>query len=188
LHVPAKIFGFVHNMPELMHAADVIVTKAGPGTICEALACRLPIILSGYVPGQEEGNVDYVVNNNVGVLAHNPIELVDALRLLLKPGSQELRRQLEHAKRLSKPYASFDIAHCILGALPPRESPSVWQSPQWQCQQQKMSGRLRSAIRIRRFRRRLPRPLLNSPLMRRLSHLGIQRLSSRITASKDQKR
>ena len=47
LHVPAKVFGFVQNMPEMMRAADVIVTKAGPGTIAEALACDLPIILSG---------------------------------------------------------------------------------------------------------------------------------------------
>src|SRR5205807_10384218 len=60
LHVPAKVFGFVQNMQEMMCASDVIVTKAGPGTICEAMACNLPIILSGYVPGQEEGNVTYV--------------------------------------------------------------------------------------------------------------------------------
>jgi 1,2-diacylglycerol 3-beta-galactosyltransferase len=188
LHVPAKIFGFVHNMPELMHAADVIVTKAGPGTICEALACQIPIILSGYVPGQEEGNVDYVVNNNVGVLALNPIELVDALRRLIKPGSQELRRQLENAKRLSRPYASFDIANRILSFLPPRDQPSVWQSLQWQRRQQTMTGQLRSPIRIRRFQRPLPRPLLNSPLMRRLSHLGIRGLPNRTTATKDRDR
>jgi 1,2-diacylglycerol 3-beta-galactosyltransferase len=188
LHVPAKIFGFVQNMPEFMHASDVIVTKAGPGTICEALACHLPIILSGYVPGQEEGNVEYVVNNNVGVLAQNSIELVDALRRLLKPGSQELRRQLENAKRLSRPYASFDIANCILGFLPPCDQPSIWQSRQWQRQQQTMSGRLRSAIRIRRFHRRLPRPSPNSPFIRRLSRLGIRGLSNRRTASKDQDR
>src|SRR5260221_2813791 len=47
LPVPARVFGFVQNMPEMMHASDVIVTKAGPGTICEALACNLPVILSG---------------------------------------------------------------------------------------------------------------------------------------------
>ena len=105
LHVPAKIFGFVHNMPEMMRASDVIVTKAGPGTICEALACELPIILSSYVPGQEEGNVDFVLHNEVGTLARDPDELVDTLRRLLKPGSTLLRRQLANAKRLSRPYA-----------------------------------------------------------------------------------
>src|SRR5437879_5543930 len=114
LHVPAKVFGFVQNMQEMMCASDVIVTKAGPGTICEAMASNLPIILSGYVPGQEEGNVTYVVKNDVGVLARDSIELVDALRRLLKPGSAMLQQQLANAKRLSRPRASFDIAQCIL--------------------------------------------------------------------------
>src|SRR5207248_11628000 len=99
LHVPAKIFGFVQNMPEMMRASNVIITKAGPGTICEALACDLPIILSGYVPGQEEGNVDFVLKNDVGILAHDSIELVDGLRRLIKPGAVTMRRQGASAKR-----------------------------------------------------------------------------------------
>ncbi len=131
LHVPAKIFGFVQNMPELMHASDIIVTKAGPGTICEALACHLPIILSGYVPGQEEGNVEYVVSNDVGALARTPLELVAALRKLIKPGSSEMQRKVENAKRISKPTASFEIASCLLSYLPEWDKTSIWQTPHW---------------------------------------------------------
>jgi UDP-N-acetylglucosamine:LPS N-acetylglucosamine transferase len=128
LHVPAKVFGFVQNMQEMMHASDVIVTKAGPGTICEALACSLPIILSGYVPGQEEGNVTYVEQNKVGMLAYDSVELINILRRLLKPGSELLHHEQESAKRISRPGASFDIANCILGFLPPAGSPGVWKS------------------------------------------------------------
>ena len=126
LHVPAKVFGFVQNMQELMHASDVIVTKAGPGTICEALACDLPIILSGYVPGQEEGNVTYVEENNVGMLAYDSVELINILRRLLKPGSELLHQELENARRITRPRASFDIANCILGFLPPAGKSGVW--------------------------------------------------------------
>jgi len=150
LHVPAQIFGFVQNMPEMMHASDVIVTKAGPGTISEALACHLPIVLSGYVPGQEEGNIDYVVDSGVGMLALNPRTLVDALRHLLRPGSPELARCLENAQRMSRPSASFDIARSLLSFLPVRGEESIWVSGFWQHQRRKMTGRLRSAIRIRR--------------------------------------
>jgi 1,2-diacylglycerol 3-beta-galactosyltransferase len=174
LHVPAKIFGFVQNMPELMHASDVIITKAGPGTICEALACNLPVILSGYVPGQEEGNIDFVVNNEVGVLALESPTLIDALRRLIRPGSTELRRQKANAKRISRPRASFDIAECILSYLPTVEKPGVWQSQNWQMRRSTMSSRLKSAIRIRRLRRRLPRTLMKSPVMRRLTNLRIR--------------
>ncbi|HEY1348404.1 MAG TPA: glycosyltransferase [Ktedonobacteraceae bacterium] len=127
LKVPTRIFGFVNNMPEMMRASDVIVTKAGPGSICEALACDLPIILSGFVPGQEEGNVTFVTENGAGVLACDPADMVDALRRLIKPGSQVLQQQLENARRISRPHASFAIARQILAHLPASEEPGAWQ-------------------------------------------------------------
>lgn len=157
LHVPARILGFVNNMPELMHASDVIVTKAGPGTICEALACDLPIILSGYVPGQEEGNIDYVVHNDVGVLAMDSHTLTDELRRLIKPGSPELRRQLANAHKISRPSSSFDIAQCIMSFLPETGQAGIWQSQGPNPVQHRMSGRLQSAIRLRRLRNPLSR-------------------------------
>ncbi|GCF10271.1 MGDG synthase family glycosyltransferase [Dictyobacter arantiisoli] len=171
LHVPAHIFGFVNNMPELMHAADVLITKAGPGTICEALACGLPLILSGYVPGQEEGNVDYVVHNDVGVLAMDARTLTDALRRLLKPGSPELQRRLQNAARISRPASSFDIGRKILSFLPAADQPGVWQSQHSHMVQEQMSGRLHSAIRIRRLRSHLTSPISISKntVMRRFS-------------------
>jgi UDP-N-acetylglucosamine:LPS N-acetylglucosamine transferase len=128
LKIPVKVFGFVNNMPEMMHAADVLVTKAGPGTICEALACNLPLILSSFVPGQEEGNVTYVTENNVGVMAPNPMSMVQALRRLIAPGSDVLSKQLENARRISHPRASFEIVNCILTYLPAPGQPSIWQN------------------------------------------------------------
>lgn len=187
LHVPAKIFGFVQNMPEMMRASDVIITKAGPGTICEALACGLPIILSGYVPGQEEGNVDFVIKNDVGVLAYDSIELVDALRRLIKPGSAMMRRQLANAKRLSRPRASFDIAECILNYLPATGKVYAWQAVQVRRQRRILSrSSLRSSeARLRALRRRLPRmtqaTFLKSPVVRRLSRLRSQSFSHRFS-------
>ncbi len=174
LHVPVRILGFVHNMPEMMRASDVIVTKAGPGTISEALACHLPIVLSGYVPGQEEGNVDYVLQNDVGVMAYDALELVDALRRLIKPGSTFMRRQVENAKRISRPRASFDIAECILSYLPAVSKSVAWQTAQ---------GRKRRLMPMHsyllapeaRLRRRLPRmtriTFLKGPIVRRLPRL-----------------
>jgi 1,2-diacylglycerol 3-beta-galactosyltransferase len=156
-----------------MHAADVIITKAGPGTICEALSCHLPIILSGYVPGQEEGNVDYVVQNEMGVLALNASTLIDALRRYVKPGSIETKRALENGQRLSRPFASFDIAHKLLSYLPANGAASVWQSHDSRLMKRRMSGRLRSSIRIRRQHGRLPRMLV--PRTARRTVLRIRR-------------
>ena len=156
LHVPAKVFGFVQNMQEMMHASDVIVTKAGPGTICEALACNLPIILSGYVPGQEEGNVTYVEENNVGMLAYDSVELINILRRLLKPGSELLHQELENAKRISRPGASFDIANCILGFLPPAGTPGVWKNEEGKGSSRVNSRQHRSGISSRTLQPGVP--------------------------------
>ena len=182
LHVHATIFGFVQNMPELMHAADVIITKAGPGTICEALACHLPIILSGYVPGQEEGNVDYVTHNEVGTLALDSATLIDALRRLIIPGSSELRRFVENAKKISRPMASFDIARCILDYLPVTAEAGLWKTPLFQRRKRMLSSRMRSAIRIRPIRpaafskNLVPSTLLKNRVVRRVRRLRLKGL------------
>lgn len=125
--IPVKIFGFVQNMPEMMHAADVLITKAGPGTICEALACDLPLILSSFVPGQEEGNVTFVIENNVGTMARDPASMVNTLRSLITPGSDTLNKQLENARRVSRPRAAFEIAKHILAYLPAPGTAGIWQ-------------------------------------------------------------
>lgn len=127
LQVPMHLFGFVENMPDLMRISDVIVTKAGPGTICEALACGLPIILCGHIPGPESGNIAFVEHNAVGILAQRPREIVDELRRLLQPGSLLLPHRRENALRLSRPHAAFAIGQYILSHLPPPDQPSLWQ-------------------------------------------------------------
>ena len=47
-----KATGFIDNIHEYMAACDAVVTKAGPGTIAEALISGLPILLNGNVPCQ----------------------------------------------------------------------------------------------------------------------------------------
>lgn len=58
-----------------MEASDIIVTKAGPGTIAEAFIKGLPMIISSYLPGQEEGNMRFVVDNKLGLYANDPEEI-----------------------------------------------------------------------------------------------------------------
>ena len=112
-HLPVHCVGFVTNMPEWMRAADVIITKAGPGTICEALACGLPIVLSGYLPGQETGNVTFVEQTGVGVLRRHPGEIVHTLREWLAPGNDALARYAARAREQARPYAAIDIARIL---------------------------------------------------------------------------
>ena len=156
--MPTTILGFVHNMPELMRASDVVATKAGPGSISEAMACGLPIVLTGYIPGQEEGNVDYVLSNRIGVLASTPEKLAAAVRSLIEPGSAALEEMRANIQRLSHPRASFDIAKLILSYVPPVGATSAWASvPRSQRSRlsRALSRRRHSALRgAQRFARR----------------------------------
>jgi 1,2-diacylglycerol 3-beta-galactosyltransferase len=110
--IPTFIYGFVREMPDYMRAADILVTKAGPGTISEAFIAGLPLVLYSRMPGQEDGNVTYVVNEGAGVWAPRPDQVVAALRYWLRRPAQ-LARVAAACRRLAKPDASRKIARVI---------------------------------------------------------------------------
>ena len=107
--LPTYIYGFVRDMPEFMQAADILVTKAGPGTISESFIAGLPIILYSRMPGQEDGNVSYVVDEGAGIWAPEPEDIITGLQNWLN--NPEAREQAAAACRhLAKPEAAKDIA------------------------------------------------------------------------------
>jgi 1,2-diacylglycerol 3-beta-galactosyltransferase len=109
---PTLIYGFTRDMPDFMRAADFIVTKAGPGTIAEALNAELPIILYSKLPGQEDGNVTFVVEEGAGVWAPKPQEVVKTLtRWISHPA--ERKRVIENCRKAGRPEAARIIAREI---------------------------------------------------------------------------
>lgn len=103
------IYGFVHEMPDFMRAADILVTKAGPSTITEALNAGLPLILYSRLPGQEDGNVDYVLSEGVGVWAPKTSYIVSALRAWIAHPKQ-LELAAEACREAARPDAAREIA------------------------------------------------------------------------------
>jgi len=114
--MPALIFGFVHEMPDFMQAADILVTKAGPGTICEALNAGLPMILYSRLPGQEEGNVDYVISEGVGIWAPKTSHIVSALKAWIAHPKQ-LELAAEACCQAARPQAAREIARLLANRL-----------------------------------------------------------------------
>lgn len=82
-----KIYGFVDYMYELMNMADVIFSKGGASTFMEALMLKKPMIIVNYIYGQEEGNVDFTVNNNVGYFIKKPKKIVEKAKEILNDPS-----------------------------------------------------------------------------------------------------
>jgi 1,2-diacylglycerol 3-beta-galactosyltransferase len=119
---PTLVLGFVDYMPELMRACDVTVTKAGPGAIAEALATGLPLVITGFLPGQESPNVDFVVRSGVGKFSPKEDDLLEEIRVLAE-GGPTWREMSRKAAELAHPYASSDIAReCLLLAARYRAS------------------------------------------------------------------
>ncbi|KAF8400594.1 hypothetical protein HHK36_013893 [Tetracentron sinense] len=111
--VPMKIRGFETQMEKWMGACDCIITKAGPGTIAEALIRGLPIILNDFIPGQEVGNVPYVVDNGAGFFSQSPKETASHVTEWFSTKTEELKKMAENALKLAQPDAVFNIVRDI---------------------------------------------------------------------------
>ena len=111
--LPVTPLGFVSGMSDWMRVADCLVTKAGPGTIAEALACGLPMVLSSFVPGQETGNVAFVEENGVGIYCPEPAAIGARVASWLGAEGKELTKMSEQASALAQPCAALDIARVL---------------------------------------------------------------------------
>ena len=110
---PVLVHGFVDNMADWMRAADVVATKAGPGTIAESLCCGVPLLLTSYLPGQERGNVEWVTDVGAGRYVPSPQQLLDAVEELAVPGSPTLARMRLAVRSIARPDATARIADLI---------------------------------------------------------------------------
>jgi 1,2-diacylglycerol 3-beta-galactosyltransferase len=115
--IPIHVKGFLENVHEWMGACDCIITKAGPGTIAEALICGLPILLSSYIPGQEEGNIPFVVNNEVGAYSGDPQQIAELVWRWFGPEQAARLRMAENARKLGHPQATLQIVESLAELL-----------------------------------------------------------------------
>jgi 1,2-diacylglycerol 3-beta-galactosyltransferase len=111
------VTGFVDNMSDWLRCCDLVVTKAGPGTIAEATCCGTPLLLTAHIPGQEKGNCEIVTGAGAG------LRVPDVRRLVAEIG--RLRRDRDAidamraaSARLARPAAAGHTARLIAGLIP----------------------------------------------------------------------
>jgi 1,2-diacylglycerol 3-beta-galactosyltransferase len=113
-NVRVVVKGFQKNIDEFMAACDLLVTKAGPGTIAEAMVQGLPMVLSSFLPGQEAGNVPYVVDGGFGVYTgNNPRKIGDVVYRLFNEEPGRLQEMSERARAQSRAESSQLISKDI---------------------------------------------------------------------------
>lgn len=79
--------GFTTEIPYYMHLADFFIGKPGPGSISEALAMRLPVIVqrNAWTLPQERYNADWVRETQVGLVVKSFRNIASAVADLLVP-------------------------------------------------------------------------------------------------------
>ena len=94
--MPVHVQGFTAEVPRFMQLADFMIGKPGPGSISEALAMRLPVLIerNAWTMPQERYNSDWVAEHGVGVVVRDfRREVVAAVRKLLEPCQLDAYRQ-----------------------------------------------------------------------------------------------
>lgn len=106
-------FGFVDNVDVLMDAADCVVTKPGGLSTSEALSKKLPILMLNPIPGQEDRNKEFMLNNGIAMNISESFGVDEAVyQLIHNPYKMEqLKNNCEY---FAKPDAARNLCEFVL--------------------------------------------------------------------------
>ena len=105
--------GFTDQVERLMACADFVITKPGGLTTSECLAMGLPMIVNAPIPGQEERNADFLLEQGVALKAFDSVTLEYRVRYLLNHPSK-LAEMRDKARALGRPNAARHVLEHVL--------------------------------------------------------------------------
>jgi Glycosyltransferase family 28 C-terminal domain len=122
--IPMFIQGFTNEVPYYMALSDFFIGKAGPGSVSEALAMRLPVIVerNAWTLPQERYNADWIQEQQVGIVLRSFSEIAEAVGKILEPETLGRYRDNAAAIRNFAVYEIPELLDKILGDSTDRES------------------------------------------------------------------
>lgn len=108
-----KILEYTNKVPELMSISSLVITKPGGLTVTECLASNLPIVIINPIPGQEEENAQFLVENDVAIWIKKGDNIARALKNLFR-NKEHFSLMKENTKILAKPDATAEICRIVL--------------------------------------------------------------------------
>lgn len=112
-----KIFGFVHNIQELMAVSDIIVTKPGGLTIAEVLSMELVPLFICAIPGHETENARALEEYGVGANIKNIRQLRQVI-LDYSINRDALEQIKKNMRKIKKPFAAEGLYNVICQSSP----------------------------------------------------------------------
>jgi processive 1,2-diacylglycerol beta-glucosyltransferase len=110
-----KLLFFVPNVEDYMHVSDLIVTKPGGLTITESLACHLPMAIYNAFPGQEQDNVNFLLEQKAAVSVDKKNGALQIAELL--SDDEKLNEMRENCARLAQPNAAENLYRLAIDLL-----------------------------------------------------------------------
>ncbi len=92
-----RVYGFVDFMYELLSLSDIVISKCGASALAEILITKkIPVVID-YIWEQEKGNVDFILNHQLGFYEPNPSKVLSLVQELLTNNTlfEEYQRRLE---------------------------------------------------------------------------------------------
>lgn len=77
------IFGYVDFVYELINASDIVVSKCGASTMMEILLLKKVPVINSFIWEQEKGNIDFIINNKLGIYEPSAKKLTAVLNRLI---------------------------------------------------------------------------------------------------------
>jgi UDP-N-acetylglucosamine:LPS N-acetylglucosamine transferase len=117
--VRAQVHGFTQRIAEMMTAADVMISKPGPGSIMEAVVKELPLLLDAVTKPmpQEQGNLAFAEAQGIALPITRYVDLPNMINLLMTDANAYASMQ-SAMRRMKNADAIFDVADALLGLLP----------------------------------------------------------------------
>lgn len=109
-----EILGFTENVQDLMLATDLMFVRASPNTMMEAVMCNVPLVITGALPGQEEGNPAFAQNHGLGVVCNGASQLKATVSDLLANNYEKLLNIKRSQINYRNPNSARDIVDFIL--------------------------------------------------------------------------
>ncbi len=106
-------YDYASNVDELMEVSTLIVSKPGGMTTSECLAKGLPMVIVDPIPGQEERNSQFLVNQGIAIRVDDKRHIGRDIEALLN-NPQKLTAMRQAALDNGKPMAAENIARLIL--------------------------------------------------------------------------
>lgn len=105
-----EIHGYITNIQDYMLSSDIAFTRGSPNVMMEAVACNVPLIITGALPGQEQENPDFAVNNKLGIYCDDLSDLSAIVSDLLDDNA----KKLNEIKQSQRSFFDHDSAKKIV--------------------------------------------------------------------------